>query len=255
MVMDLNEAAEQRDFGALIPDGTFVKLKGHIRPGRINLAGAPEADNGLFKAGKPPSDAIMLDWEFTVMHGTHAKQKIWQNTVVAGGTLDERGQSKAGNITKAMFRAMLESALGINPKDTSEEARQKRILECFSHLDGIEFAARIGVQEGGAREGGGNFPDQNRIAFVVTPDQDEWQPVMNGQEVAPKPSGALKARTNGAAAAAANKPAWQSAAAPAQAASTPSPAWQQRPTVSPPAPQAPVAGGNAAQAGPTWLNR
>lgn len=260
MAMDLNDAPEQREFG-VIPDGTFVRLKGNIRPGGHNLPGAEQIDANLFKHANPPSDAIMLDWEFTVMHGPHARQKLWQMTTVTGGSLDEKGQSKAGNISKAMFRAMIDSALGLDPKDMSEPTKAKRVLRGFADLDGIEFAARVGVEKGGINnQTGGQYADKNRIAHVVVPGEPEWQAVMSGQEVAPKPTGAVTPRQGATGAQQQQKPAWQRDAAPATAATpamavqpagAPSPAWQNG-AVQPQPAAAPQAATPAA-AGPAWL--
>jgi hypothetical protein len=193
MVMDLNDTPEQREFGAVIPDGTFVKVKGHLKPGGNNLVGADKMDEGLFKQSAT-SDAAMLQWDFVILHGPYVRKHVFQNTVVAGGSVDEKGNSKAGNISKAMFRAMIDSALGLDPKDMSEPTKAKRVLRGFWDLDGIEFVARIGVEKGGERPGGGNYPDRNTISRVVVPNDPEWQPVMSGQEVEAKPSGALAAR-------------------------------------------------------------
>lgn len=242
MPMDLNDAPEQREFGAVIPDGTFAKLKGHIRPGQHTLPSAEQIDAGLFKASGS-SDAVMLDWEFTVLQGPHARQKIWQLTTVAGGSLDEKGQSKAGNISKAMFRAMIDSALGLDPKDMSDATKAKRVLRGFSDLDGIEFVARVGIEKGGINnQTGGQYPDKNRIAHVVVPGEPEWQPVMAGQEVSAKPTGAVTPRVGAPAAAQQAKPAWQRDAAPA-------PGWQNGATPTSPAP----AEAAVAAAGPAWL--
>ena len=106
--------------GELIPDGTFAKVKMTIRPGGVN--GSTPIDAGLLKASQS-SDAKMLDCEFTVVAGPYARRKFWQNFTVAGGKLDEKGQSKGWNISKSAFRAMIDSALGLDPKDESPAAK------------------------------------------------------------------------------------------------------------------------------------
>ena len=72
----------------LIPDGTFAKVRLTIRPGGVN--GATPADAGLVKASRS-SDTRMLDCEFAVVDGPHARRKFWQSFAVAGGNLDEKG--------------------------------------------------------------------------------------------------------------------------------------------------------------------
>ncbi len=105
----------------------------------------PPMDAGLLKASQS-SDAKMLDCEFTVVDGPYARRKFWQNFTVAGGKLDDKGQSKGWNISKSAFRAMVDSALGLDPKDESPAAKQKRVIQGLKQLDGIVFAARIMVE-------------------------------------------------------------------------------------------------------------
>ena len=93
-----------------------------------------------------PSDAKLLDCEFTVVEGPYARRKFWQNFTVAGGKVDEKGQSKGWNIAKSAFRAMIDSALGLNPKDESAAAKAKRVIQGLKQLDGITFVARIMVE-------------------------------------------------------------------------------------------------------------
>jgi hypothetical protein len=123
-MLDLNNAPEKRSEGA-IPDGTFAPLKMALKPGGESIAGCAELDLGLFKASLN-SDATYLDCEFTVTAGSHAGRKIFQPMTVAGGKLGEDGVSKAWNITHATFRAIIDSALGLDPKDMSDAAKAKR---------------------------------------------------------------------------------------------------------------------------------
>lgn len=169
---DLNDAAPQSDFGDIIPNGAIVKLCGRLRPGG-------EGDEGLLKASQS-SDAMMLDWEFTVVEGTYARRKFWSFMTVSGGNLNERGESKGWVITKSTLRAMVDSACGLNPKDESNEAKARRNIPGFGALDGIVFVAKIGVEKGQ-----NGYADKNKIQTVITPDKKEWQTVWNGQEILP----------------------------------------------------------------------
>jgi hypothetical protein len=166
--------------GELIPDGTFAKLCMIIKPGGVN--GFVQCDAGLLKESNS-SDAKMLDCEFAVLEGPYAGRKLWQSFTVAGGKLDNHGNSKGWNISKATFRAMIESALGINPKDTSQQAAQKRQMEGLKKLDGIVFAARIMIEPANDPQ----YSDKNKIANVVIPTDPEYAAIMNGQDVEPKP--------------------------------------------------------------------
>ncbi len=236
MPLDMNDAEPQRT-GELIPDGTFAKVTMTIRPGGID--GPNETDRGLLKASTS-SDVLLLDCEFTVTEGPHARRKFWQMFTVAGGKVDEHGVSIGWRISKSTFRAMIDSALGLDPNDMSEAAKQKRILRGLADLNGIVFVAKIRVEPSDNPA----YRDQNRLDRVVLPSEKEWKAVMEGREVAPSPSR-------------------RATPAPAQPAQ---PAWNRAPTVQPPAPSVTPAWAGAATpaqsqppqtikpAGPAWLN-
>ena len=237
MSYDLNDAAPQMaPMGELIPDGTFAKVMMKLRPGGAN--GASALDAGLLKAS-PHSDAKMLDCEFTVTEGPWARRKFWQNYTVAGGKLDEKGQSKGWNISKSAFRAMVDSALGLSPDDMSEGARAKRVIGGLKQLDGIIFAARLMVEA----SDNPNYRDSNKIANIVLPNEPAYGAIMRGETVAPEPVNAppRKAATQ-------VPPAW-GASSPAQG------GWSGAPQ-SPAAASQPESAAPAASPGgaPAWLN-
>ncbi|MBX9634116.1 MAG: hypothetical protein K2X44_03960, partial [Magnetospirillum sp.] len=210
MSYDLNDAQPQMmPTGELIPDGTFAKIRLSIRPGGVN--GSTPMDAGLLKAASE-SDAKMLDCEFTVVEGPFVRRKFWQNFTVAGGKLDDKGQSKGWNISKASFRAMVDSALALNPKDMSEATKAKRLIQGLKQLDGITFVARIMVEPASDPK----YRDQNRLANVVLPDEAQYAAIMKGEAVDPDPINA-KPRKPTATSVASNAPAWATDAAPAQA--------------------------------------
>ena len=188
---DLNDAQPQMPpVGELIPDGTFARVAMTIRPGGLN--GATPADAGVLKASNT-SDAKLLDCEFTVVEGPYARRKFWQNFTVAGGKLDEKGQSKGWNIAKSAFRAMIDSALGLNPKDDSAAAKQKRVIQGLKQLDGIVFVARIMIEPASNP----NYKDANKLANVVTPDEPQYAAVMRGESVPPEPVNAKPRKVRG----------------------------------------------------------
>lgn len=235
MNYDLNDAQPQMPpIGDLIPDGTFAKIRMSIRPGGLN--GSVPMDAGLLKASQS-SDAKMLDCEFTVVDGPLARRKFWQNFTVAGGKLDEKGASKGWNITKSTIRAMINSALGLNPNDMSAEAKQKRVIQGLRQLDGIVFIGRIMVEPTSNPQ----YKDVNRLANVVVPGEPQYAAIMRGESVKSEP---INARPRKAAETPAQqKPAWGNSAQPSQPQAMP---WSGSPAGSsgPPAPSA----------GPAWLN-
>ena len=240
MTFDMNDVAPQQS-GDLIPDGTFAKVTMSIRKGGTD--GMSEVDRGLLKpSNQPGSDVLMLDAEFTVVEGPHARRKFWQMFTVSGGKLDEQGQSIGWKISKSTFRAMIDSALGLNPEDMSEAAKAKRVLRGLADLDGISFVAKIQIEP--SRNPA--YKDANKLDHVVLPTAPEWQKVMAGEPVPAQPSNkprpvaapaqpATPAWGQPRATSAPASPAWGAPSAPAQ------PATQSQPTAKP---------GN----GPAWLN-
>jgi hypothetical protein len=225
-MFDMNDAAPQMGpMGELIPDGTFAKIKMTIRPGGVN--GAAPLDAGLLTQSKT-SDAKMLDCEFTVMDGPYIRKKFWRNFVVDGGKRNEKGESIGWNISKSFFRAMIESTTGLDPKDMSPEAKQKRTLQGLKHLDGIVFVGRIMIEPASNPQ----YKDKNDLANVVLANEPQYVPVMNGQQVDPDPVNA-KPRNAPAAAGAGQAPGWQTQQQPAAtaqpatppAAAADAPAW------------------------------
>ena len=235
---DLNDAQPQLPpIGELMPDGTFAKVKMTIRPGGLN--GSTAMDAGLLKASQQ-SDAKMLDCEFTVVDGPYARRKFWQNFTVAGGKVDDKGQSKGWNISKSAFRAMVDSALGLDPKDESPAAKQKRVIQGLKQLDGIVFVGRIMVEPASSAQ----YKPHNKLANVVLPKDPQYAAVMRGETVQPDPVNAPPRKNT-------------------EAPSAQSPAWatqQNAPSAPPASGGVPWAGqnvpkpqGNAAD-GPAWLN-
>ena len=241
MTFDMNDVAPQQS-GDLIPDGTFAKVTMSIRKGGVD--GMSEVDRGLLKpSNQPGSDVRMVDAEFTVAEGPFARRKFWQNFTVQGGKLDEQGQSVGWKISKSQFRAMIDSALGLNPEDMSDAAKAKRVLRGLADLDGITFVAKIQVEPNRNPA----YKDANKLDHVVLPTAPEWQKVMAGEQVPAQPSN--RARPPAAAPASA-APAWGQSQ-PASSASTP--AWSTG--------SSQLSGQSAAPAeaakpagGPAWLN-
>jgi len=245
MTFDMNDVEPQQS-GDLIPDGTFAKLVMTLRKGGTD--GMGEVDRGLLKpSNQPGSDVLMVDAEFTVAEGPHARRKFWQNFTVQGGKLDEAGQSIGWKISKSTFRAMIDSALGLDPVDMSEGAKAKRVLRGLADLDGITFVAKIQIEPNRNPA----YKDANKLDHVVLPTAPEWQKVMAGEAVPAQPSN--RARPAAALAQPA-APAWGQPSAPQSANAAPSWSRPAQPAASPaPAPAAAPAA-PPAPSGPAWLN-
>lgn len=199
-MIDVNDGEPQRG-GELIPNGTKVRVIGVIRPGGTNRPGQERVDGGYPTASKS-SDVLFLSWEFTIVDGPFARRKFWQNMSVAGGDVNEKGESKSWNITKSTLRAMLNSARNVKPDDNTERGMSARRFNSWGELDGIEFCCTVRVQQ---PKPGSNYQPSNSIGTVIEPDHKDYAALMSGSE-------------GGTTTAAAPAPAWASSAAPAAAA-------------------------------------
>lgn len=244
-MFDMNDAEPQRSTD-LIPDGTFAKVKLSIR--RRGVDGQSEIDRGLLKAAVS-SDAKMLDCEIAITDGPYAGRKLWQMYTVQGGKLDDKGVSIGWKISKSAFRAMIDSATGLDPNDMSDTAKAKRVIGGLAHLDGIVFVAKIKIEPANDPK----YSDQNRIDHVVLPTEPEWRTVMDGGTVPAKPS----IRRAAKAPATEVQPGWNQGATAQPAGAAAAPAWASATSGAAPA-QAPAAAAQpssgASAGGPAWLN-
>lgn len=248
-MLDMNDAELPRNTD-ILPDGSFVKVTMQIRRG--GLDGLGEADRGLLKGAKSPSsDVRMLDCEFTITDGPLARRKFWQTFTVMGGKLDDNGVSIGWKISKGMFRAMIDSALGLDPQDMSEVARGKRMLRGLSDLHGITFVAKLRVEPASDAR----YSETNKIDRVLLASDPEYAKVMAGESVpaapTPRPPRATASAPGSAAPAWGSQPAPIPAAAPEQAPAWAAPA-QAAPAAQPAPP--PAASPAFANGGPAWLN-
>ena len=176
MTLDFKSAEEQfdgvsSDFSP-IPEGTIVDVLLTIRPGGAG-------PDGILKQSQR-SDAQYLDCEYTVTNGEYERRKFWGNLTVAGGSLDDKGNSKAGNISKRTIRALLESCYSIEPKDMSEDAKAARTLSSYMDLNNLYAKVKVGIETY-------NDKENNRLDMVITPSMPEYKQPLG-------PDGTVKAR-------------------------------------------------------------
>jgi hypothetical protein len=178
----------------LIPEGTVATVSMHIRAGNVG-------EDGMLKRSKD-GGCEMLDIEFTVLDGPYKARKFWSNFIVTG-TTDGQKKMAAGNL--GMLKAILDSALGLMPNDTSAEARAARTVS-VKQFQGTNFIAKIGVEVGGPRkDSSGNYPDKNILAGVITKDKPGWHAV---EQPLPFNGGGGAAPSAGAPAAPIERPDW-----------------------------------------------
>ncbi len=182
MTFDLNDAEPPKS-NDLIPDGTFAKVTMVFRDGTVD--GESELDRNLLRhSNATGSDVLLIDAEFTVAEGPFARRKFWQTFTVAGGKLDDAGVSIGWKITKSTFRAIMDSALGLDPKDDSPAAKDKRVIQGLSQLSGLTFISKIKVEA----SRNPSFGNSNKLERVVVSTEPEWQKIMNGEVVPPQPA-------------------------------------------------------------------
>jgi hypothetical protein len=115
----------------------------------------------------------MLSLEITLLDDESAKRKLWENWVVEGAN-----HAKAIEISHSRIKAVLDSALGLDPGDVTPQARAAR-TKSYKELEGLNFLGKIGIEKGAPKNDGSgeNWPDKNILAAIITPDRREWHPV------------------------------------------------------------------------------
>jgi hypothetical protein len=183
--LDFNDAQEQKAIGGLIPDNTPVFIMTNLR------AGGGQADKWMLDKVNDGGPFSVLDFEFTIVGGEYDKRKLWSEQIVIGNGSD--GHATAVNITRGMLRALIEAALGINPKDPSPEAQAARSVPGFHFFHLLKVPAMIGVEKGRPKDknnpNGEKHPDRNNVRFIITPDKPEY--VHPGQQEPRPPAEAV----------------------------------------------------------------
>ena len=188
--LNFNDAGTQRTLD-VIPANTVCTLHLTIRPGGAGDGG------WLRRSADGASEG--LDCELTVVDGPYAKRKVWALFTLAG---EKDSHAQAGEISRGILRAILESARGIRPDDESDKAKTARHLSGWQELDGLRFMARIGV-----RPPKDNYPAKNTIQEVITPERTAWkQPAQ--VDAAAKANGPAPAATATPPANAVARPQW-----------------------------------------------
>ncbi|MDD9727208.1 hypothetical protein PVV74_17240 [Roseovarius sp. SK2] len=169
--MNFNDADEQTG-GDVIPHKTLAKVHMKIRAGSHN--DEAKGWTGGMATRNDGSGAVYLDCEFTVMGGKYNKRKVWSLV----GLHSPKGP-KWEQMGRSFIRAALESARGIRPQDTSEQAMKARQINGLADLDGLEFVAQIDVEKA---EPGSEYGDKNKINTVIPVTHKDYTALMSGQE-------------------------------------------------------------------------
>lgn len=165
---NFNDAEEQTS-GDLIPKNTLVKVHMKVRPGGYD--DPSQGWTGGIATRSESSGAVYLDCEFTVIGGKFNKRKVWSLV----GLYSSKGP-KWGQMGRTFVRAALESARGIKSADASDTAMKARQISGLSDLNGLEFIAKVDVQEG--QDG---YDDKNAIQNVIPVTHKEYAALMSGE--------------------------------------------------------------------------
>jgi hypothetical protein len=153
----------------LIPHGTVATAALHIRAGGVG-------EDKMLTRSKKDGSCEYLDCEITLTDTIYKGRKFWEILILEGTT---EGHTKAASMSRGTLKAILDSALGLKPDDVSPQARAARTVS-LKQFEGMTFIAKIGIEKGGVRaekDGGGNWPDKNILASVITPDRKDYHPV------------------------------------------------------------------------------
>ncbi|HRH77753.1 MAG TPA: hypothetical protein PK129_10435 [Cellvibrionaceae bacterium] len=156
---DFNSAEEQSTFD-LIPRGTLVPVRMTLKPG-----GFDEPSQGWTGgyATLGSTGAVYLNCEFVVLDGEFARRKLWSRI----GLHSPKGPEWS-NKGRTFIKALLNSARGVWPSDTSPAAQEARRIASFAELDGIVFIGRVDWE----KNKNGEF--DNVIKTAITPDHPDY---------------------------------------------------------------------------------
>lgn len=189
---DFNTAEKPQEFEP-IPHGTLAKVRMTIKPGGYDDPSQGWA--GGYATQKPETGTVSLKCEYVVLEGTYAKRKIFDQV----GLHSPKNNNQWGEMGRSFLLGVLNSARGLSGKDDSPEAQNKRRVNGIAEFDGIEFIAKIAVQEGND----GNF--YNKIAGSIDASHKNYQELVGTTGLA---SGGIQAQQATSPTASSNTPSW-----------------------------------------------
>lgn len=178
---DFNSAAEQSSYD-LIPKGTVVRVRMTIKPGGYD--DPSQGWTGGYATRSLSTGSVYLNCEFVVLDGPFARRKMWSLI----GLYSAKG-AEWTNMGRTFIKAILNSAHGINPNDSSPAAQNARRISGFADLEGIEFVGKVDWDKDQ------NGQDKCVIKSAVTPEHKDYAAHMNG---APAVAASAPASSGGA---------------------------------------------------------
>lgn len=161
---DFNDAQDQQSYD-VIPKGTLARVRMTIKPGGFD---SPEHGwTGGYATQNDKTGSVYLNAEFVITEGEYARRKVWSLI----GLYSPKGPEWA-NIGRAFVRAILNSARNLNPQDNGAQAVAARRIQGFADLDGIEFLAKIDIDQDQHGQ------PKNTIKVAIQPDHKDYARLM-----------------------------------------------------------------------------
>jgi|TARA_R100000900_G_scaffold136688_1_gene114782 hypothetical protein len=169
-MLDLNDVSmsETNTEFELIPEGTIARAILLIKPNYLTLE---EFSNTPMFKESPHSSAKYIETEFTIVGGKFDKRKVWQNIFFDGDAKNDQGISKARVNGLRTLRLLVDSMLGLDPKDVSPESNNKRKIPGVDALQGQEFCIKIGIEKGT-----NGYSDKNKMVSPIAADHKDYIP-------------------------------------------------------------------------------
>lgn len=197
--MNFNDAAPQESNFGVIPKGTKLKVITKVQ-GAPAGKGMQGDTTGCF-VRNAETGSIYVNLELTVVGGRYNNRKIFHMVGFKSSEAKLQGnggEDKWAAQGRTFIRSALESARGINPKDTTQNAAMARAINSILDLNGMEFVGYVTVDENN-KDAQGNPSPRNGI-IPITADQPDYQALMQGATIEPggqKPTASAAAPTWG----------------------------------------------------------
>lgn len=177
-MIDLSQEQEQKSAYGPVPNGSRVLVRLTIEKPKY-----ASQDDELVAMAK--TGLLQLFCRLEVASGSYEGVAWYENITLPSRAQNIRlteGQQKACGSGGRTLRAIVEAVRAVDPKDKSQQADRKRILNSWSDLDGMEFPARLGISKEPYEGKDGRMYWSNTLGRILPCTDKEYQEVMNGGE-------------------------------------------------------------------------
>lgn len=178
-MIDLSQEQEQKSAYGPVPSGSRVLVRITIEKPKY-----ASQDDELVAMAK--TGLLQLFCRLEVAAGSYEGVAWYENITLPSRAQNIRlteGQQKACGSGGRTLRAIVEAVRAVDPKDKSQQADRKRILNSWSDLDGMEFPARLGISKEPYEGKDGRMYWSNTLGRILPCTDKEYQEIMNGGEV------------------------------------------------------------------------